>query len=308
MRPFLVVYGHVCLDQIMSLERFPEPNTSVDILEKHRYYGGTGANIATVAASLGVPTALCSFVGADLPPDFHQFMVSKGVDMNEVVTVDGYETSTVLIVSDSQENQVAYVYQGPMREMGNFELRLDAAREARFVHISTGRPEYYLKVMKEARTLGKDISFDPAQEVHRIWDERTFRLALPLADRFFCNQNELRTALKYMGASGPEGLLPHVSAIINTRGGEGAVAFTGKGSWKVPPARPDRVIDPTGAGDAFRAGFYAGQYRGHGLLESMAYGNAAASFILEARGSMTNIPTWEQVELRAGDILSVLDR
>ena len=72
MRPFLTVYGHVCLDQIMSLDRFPEPNTSVDILEKHRYYGGTGANIATVAASLGVPTALCSF-RPDLPrlPPLH---------------------------------------------------------------------------------------------------------------------------------------------------------------------------------------------------------------------------------------------
>jgi nucleoside kinase len=308
MRPFLVVYGHVCLDQIMSLHRFPEPNTSVDILEKHRYYGGTGANIATVAASLGVPTALCSFVGADLPPDFRQFMGSKGVELKEVVTVEGYETSTVLIVTDSQENQVAYVYQGPMRDMGNFEVRMDAAREARFVHISTGRPEYYLRVMREARNLGKDISFDPAQEVHRIWDQETFRAALPLADRFFCNQNELRSALRYTGASGAEGLLPYVPTIINTRGGEGAVAFTAKGSWKVPPARPDRVIDPTGAGDAFRAGFYAGQYRGHGLLESMAYGNATASFILEARGSMTNVPTWEQVEKRAGAILSALDR
>jgi sugar/nucleoside kinase (ribokinase family) len=255
-----------------------------------------------------VPTALCSFVGADLPPDFRQFMASRGVELNEVITVDGYETSTVLIVSDSQENQVAYVYQGPMRDMGGFEVHMDAAREAKFVHISTGRPEHYLKVMKEARERSKDISFDPAQEVHRIWDQDTFRLALPLADRFFCNQNELRTALRYMGASGPEGLLQYVPTVINTRGGEGVVAFTGKGSWKVSPARPDRIVDPTGAGDAFRAGFYAGQYRGHGLLESMAYGNSAASYVLEARGSMTNIPTWEQVERRAGDILSALDR
>jgi sugar/nucleoside kinase (ribokinase family) len=251
---------------------------------------------------------LCSFVGADLPPDFRQFMGSKGVDLKEVVTVEGYETSTVLIVTDSQENQVAYVYQGPMRDMGRFEPRLDATRDAKFVHISTGRPEYYLKVMATAKGLEKDISFDPAQEVHRIWDEGTFRQALPMSDRFFCNQNELRTALRYMGASGPEALLQFVPTVINTQGGKGAVAFTGKGSWRVPPARPERIIDPTGAGDAFRAGFYAGQYRGHGLLESMAYGNAAASYILEARGSVTAIPSWEQVEGRAGDILSTLDR
>jgi sugar/nucleoside kinase (ribokinase family) len=308
MKPFLTVYGHVCLDQIMSLDRFPDPNTSVDILEKHRYYGGTGANIATIAAALGVPTALCSFVGSDLPLDFRQNMESRGVDLSEMVTVDGYETSTVLIVTDAQENQIAYVYQGPMRDMGKFETRLESVKQSRFVHITTGRPDYYLRVMKAAHELGKDISFDPAQEIHRIWDQRTFQEALPLASRFFCNQNELRTALRYMNASGPEGLLAYVPTIINTRGSEGAVAFTTKGSWKVPPVRPDKVVDPTGAGDAFRAGFYAGQYYGHDLLESMAFGNAAASFILEATGSVTNIPTWEQVERRAEEILSVLDR
>jgi len=97
-----------------------------------------------------------------------------------------------------------------------------------------------------------------------------------------------------------------VSTIINTRGGDGSLVFTAKGTWAVPAVRPTRVVDPTGAGDAFRAGFYAGQYHGHGLLESVAYGSATASFVLEARGSLTNIPTWEMVEDRAEPVLSRL--
>jgi sugar/nucleoside kinase (ribokinase family) len=306
MRPFLVVYGHVCLDQILSLDRFPDPNTSVDIIEKHRYFGGTGANLAMVAASLGVPTALCSFVGPDFPADFRKFMESKGVDLSETVTVDGYETSTVIIVTDAQENQIAYVYQGPMRDMGNFEPRLAGAREAKHVHIGTGRPEYYLKVMRECRKLGKSISFDPAQEVHRIWSRDTFREALPLADTFFCNQNELRTALKYMDAGGPEQLLSSVPTVINTRGGQGAVLYNGHGSWTVKAAKPHRIVDPTGAGDAFRAGYYAGLYYGHEPLEAIAFGNAAASYVLEAAGSVTNLPTWEMVEGRAEGLLAGL--
>jgi sugar/nucleoside kinase (ribokinase family) len=306
MRPFLTVYGHVCLDQILALERFPEPNTSVDIREKHRYFGGTGANIATAAAALGVPTALVSYVGPDLPADFRQFMESRGVDLSEVVTVDGYETSTVIVVTDSKEDQIAYVYQGPMRDMDKFELKLSSARQSKFVHISTGRPEYYLPVMEECRRLEKDISFDPAQEIHRIWDRETFRRALPLASRFFGNRNELRTALGYMDAGGPEDLLTYVPEIITTRGKEGALLFTGQGSRSVPAAKPAAVVDPTGAGDAFRAGFYAGRFRGEGLLESMAYGNAAASFVLEAAGGVTNLPTWEMVEKRAADVLEAL--
>jgi sugar/nucleoside kinase (ribokinase family) len=308
MRPFLTVYGHVCLDQILALQAFPEPNTSVDIREKHRYFGGTGANIATAAAALGVPTALVSYVGPDLPPDFRQLMESRGVDLSEMITIDGYESSTVIVVTDASEAQIAYVYQGPMRDMSGFELRTAGARQSKFVHISTGRPEYYIPVMEECRRLEKDISFDPAQEIHRIWDRETFRAALPLANRFFSNRTELRTALRYMDASGPEGLLPYVPEVITTLGGDGALATTGKGSWSVPAARPSKFVDPTGAGDAFRAGFYAGRYRGEGLMESMAYGNAAASFVLEAAGALTSLPTWEMVEERAAGALASFQR
>ncbi len=306
MDPYLCVYGHVCLDMIMSLDRFPDPNTSVDILEKHRYFGGTGANIATDAATMGVPTALCSYVGPDLPDDFRRFMAVHGVDLREMVTVDGYETPTVTIVTDSRQNQIAYVYQGPMREMDTFVLRMDGARKSNVVHISTGRPGYYLRLMRACRQLGKEIVFDPAQEVHRIWSKETFLEAAPLCDMFFCNENELRTAMRYLGVQRPEDALDHLKVIINTRGGQGTVVYTPSGSWLVPAVRPERMVDPTGAGDAFRAGFYAGRYRGHELLECVAYGNAAASFVLEAKGSVTNIPGWDKVEGRAQAALAAL--
>ncbi len=306
MRPFLTVYGHVCLDQIMSLERFPEANTSVDIVEKHRYFGGTGANIATVAASLGVPTALVSYVGSDLPDEFRRNMESRGVDLSEVETVDGYETSTVMIVTDEEQNQVAFVYQGPMRDMDDFDLLTARASESSIVHISTGRPGYYLRLMERLRSSGKEISFDPAQEIHHIWSAETFPRGISLADTFFCNANELRTALRYLGMERPEELLGKVKTVINTRGAEGSIAYTADGARSVLAARPGAIVDPTGAGDAFRAGYYAGRYYGHPLEECLAYGNAAASFALEAKGGVGRVPTWEMVEKRAGPLLAGL--
>ena len=306
MRPFLTVYGHVCLDQIMSLERFPEANTSVDIVEKHRYFGGTGANIATVAASLGVPTALVSYVGSDLPDEFRRNMESRGVDLSEVETVDGYETSTVMIVTDEEQNQVAFVYQGPMRDMDDFDLLTARASESSIVHISTGRPGYYLRLMERLRSSGKEISFDPAQEIHHIWSAETFPRGISLADTFFCNANELRTALRYLGMERPEELLGKVKTVINTRGGEGSIAYTADGARSVLAARPGAIVDPTGAGDAFRAGYYAGRYYGHSLEGCLAYGNAAASFALEAKGGVGRWPTWEMVEKRAEPLLAGL--
>ncbi len=60
MKPFLTVYGHVSIDQIMSVEDFPRMNTTEDALTKETSLGGTAANVAVVAASLGVPTAISS--------------------------------------------------------------------------------------------------------------------------------------------------------------------------------------------------------------------------------------------------------
>ncbi|HEY3421101.1 MAG TPA: carbohydrate kinase family protein [Methanomassiliicoccales archaeon] len=301
--PFLCVFGHTNLDFIMSLERFPEKNTSVDVVEKQRYFGGTGANVATVAASLGVPTALASYVGKDMPTEFRELMIAKGVDLRDLVEVDGYETPTVWIVSDRAHDQIAYVYQGPMRRMEEFELRMNAANEAQFIHIMTGRPEYYLRLMKECVRLGKNISFDPAQEIHHIWTEEAFRQAIGMCDMFFCNENELKTAMRYLEAKRPEDLLDHVDVLFNTIGSKGSRIYTEEGELEIPAVKPTKVIDTTGAGDAFRAGYFAGLYRNYSIKDSARFGAAAASFVIEASGSLTNIPEWPEVLERARSVL-----
>jgi sugar/nucleoside kinase (ribokinase family) len=300
--PYLTVYGHAALDYIISLGQFPPVNTSVDVLEKKVYYGGTAANLATIASSLGVPTALVSYVGEDFPQDFEEFMLSKGVILDDLVRIEGKQTPTVWVVSNANHDQIAYVFQGAMRDMDTYELRTKMAEGSKEVHIYTGRPGYYLRLMKALST-EKSISFDPAQEIHHIWTAETFSRALPLSDVFFANKGELAAAMRYMGAGTPQELLHHVETIVNTRGVEGSVVYTEAEEIHIPSIDPKTVLDTTGAGDAFRAGFYAGRYRRLGLLECAALGSATSSFIVESRGSLTNIPTWEMVAERAEGLL-----
>jgi ribokinase len=299
MKTFLCVYGHTNLDYILSLKQFPERNTSVDVEEKRFYYGGTGANVAIIASSLGVPTALCSFVGKDLPSGFRRLMEQKGLDLRDLVEVEEQETPTVWIVSDQEHNQIAYVYQGPMGVMERFPPRTEAALESEWVHIMTGRPDYYLKVMDDCTRAGRKICFDPAQEIHHVWDPERFRKAISRAKMFFCNENELRTALRYLRMQKVEQLLEHVEVVVNTLGSRGSRICTREGMVEVPAVAPKQVVDTTGAGDAFRAGFYAGRFRGFDLRKSAAAGAVTASFIIESRGSLTNIPTWSSIEERA---------
>jgi nucleoside kinase len=298
-RPFLCVYGHTNLDYIMSLGEFPEKNTSVNVLEKRRYFGGTAANVATIAASLGVPTALASFVGTDFPIEFKKQMERSGVELTDLRMIDGYETPTVWIVSDSKHNQIAYVYQGPMGVMDRFDAVTDMAEKADRVHIMTGRPDYYLRVMSKLKNLGMGVAFDPAQEIHHVWDSERFKKACSLCGTFFGNESEMSTALRFLGVNSPEEMLGIVPMIVNTRGANGSVIYTNEGKVEVPAIEAKAVVDTTGCGDTFRAGFYAGLYRGLGLRECGIIGSAAASFVIEQKGSLTNIPDWNMVVERA---------
>ena len=300
MNPFLCVYGHVALDHILTLERFPPLNTSVDVVEKRRYFGGTAGNMATMASAMGVPTAAVSYVGRDFPDDYREFMLVHGVILDDLVEVEGEETATVWVVSDRDHNQIAYVFQGAMSGMDRYPLRTGTAERSEWVHVCTGRPGYYLRLIERCRAFGKKIALDPAQEIHHIWTREEFRRALPDCDALFANRGELEKAMAYMDARRPQDLLEHVDMVVNTLGAGGSVVYTMGEVVAVPAARPERVVDTTGAGDAFRAGFYAGRYRGLGLKESAEVGNALASFVVEAKGGLSRVPSWEGVLGRAG--------
>ncbi len=305
MRPFLCVYGQTNIDHLLMLKELPERNTSSNVLSKKSFYGGTGANVATMASALGVPTALISYVGKDLPREFRQLMESKGVILDELVEVDGKETPNVWIATDEKEDQVAYVFQGAMADMGSYPVMSKMAKDALAIHLMTGSPDYYLKLLAQPNMLRKRRALDPAQEIHHVWDSGRFQKALEFTDMLFCNRNELATALRYTGKESAEELLDSyrgMQVIVNTLGGQGARIYGRNETIDVPAAQVE-VVDPTGAGDAFRAGFYAGLYRGKSWMECGTLGCAAASFAVSSQGSLTSIPDWGMVEERARSLL-----
>lgn len=298
---YLGVFGHVNIDLILELPKLPEPNTSTEVDTKRMYYGGTGANIARWAAKLGVRTSLASFVGRDFPEHFRKALADEGLDLTDLSKMEEYTTPTCWIMTDPEQNQVAFMDQGPMKVMGEFPV----ARHARhtidsceLIHIGTGRPEYYENVMLAAKEKGKRIFFDPAQEIHYVYDPASFRKLLDMSDVFFANQNEMATALKYMGLGSKEELLHHVDMMILTQGKEGSQIITSDVIHNIPAVAPKAMVDPTGAGDAFRAGFYAGMNRGLPIEQCGNLGAITASFALENKGPQENIPTWEDVLAR----------
>ena len=300
MHNFVGIFGHVNLDYIMDVEKFPEPNTSCQVENVKRFFGGTGGNIAMMAASMGVKAALASFVGTDFPKDFKDTFINTGVDIHDLKEMNNYLTPTCRIMTDPENNQIGIMDQGPMGEMDDFPIAQHTIKSSQIIHIGTGRPAYYRKIMKAASELNKPIYFDPAQELHYIYTPEVFAELLDMSFALFANESELATAMKYMNYSDKTELLKHVELLVITLGKDGSQILTKSEEINIPAIAPKQVTDPTGAGDAYRAGFYAGLSRNKTLDECGWLGAAAASFAIEVNGPVGRLPTWEEVLERSG--------
>lgn len=296
---FLGVYGHAALDLIYNSDEFPKPNTCVELKERKQHFGGTGANLARIAATLDVRTALACHVGDDFPKAFMESLRESGVDTADVVRLRGKRTPFIILVSDSNHNQIGFVDQGAVLEQERLPIRTHTTDSSKFVHIGTGRPSYMLKVAKRARRRKKTVAFDPAQELHYVYTPESLKAVLENTDIFFANTSELERAKSYLNLVEDQELLSYVKMVVNTRGGEGSRIITEDDDILVGTIQPDKVVDTTGAGDGFRAGFYAGLSRSLPIEECAWVGASTASFVVESEGSQSTLPTWDMVQRRA---------
>jgi len=304
-RNFLGVYGHVVLDHILAVHRLPVPDATVRVLDRNDHFGGTAGNVARFAARLGVRTALASFVGEDFPEAYRRALAADGVDLADLRVVRGATTPSAWIFTAPRGKQTTVIDQGPMWDAHRRALPEHAVRSAAVVHLGTGRPAYIGKVARLAAKLGKTIAFDPSQEITYAYSRESFLPILRRAHLFFGNESEVRTALRFARLRKPADLLEHVGLVAMTLGRRGSVVFTREdGAHRIPRVPPRRVVDVTGAGDAYRAGFYAGMSRGLDPERCGLLGSAAASFAVEAQGTQTNVPRWEDVVRRASRFAS----
>lgn len=296
--PFLTVYGHVTVDQIVSVARFPNLNETVDVVSKKTTLGGTGTNIAITAARLGVPTALAAFIGMDFPGQYTKLMEDSGLITEEVVSVEEYETSNCTILNDAELKQKVIFYQGPQGYATKIGRDLlDNASKSKYVHFCTGEPDYYIHLMEELKDTPAQVAMDPSQETYRLWPEERLRKGLPLSDSLFCNAFEAKVIEERLGLKSVLDI--DKPLVVMTDGEKGSVARIGDEIVRIPCVPCKEAVDATGCGDSYRAGFYSGLYHGYSVKDSLILASAVSSFTIEKVGALSNTPEWDQVEERA---------
>lgn len=295
---FLAVYGHVNVDYVLVMDALPERESTTPVKRTLIRLGGTAGNIARAAQSLGVPTSLAGFVGDDFPADFRSSLASSGIDVSDLRHLPG-STPKVWMLSVPDGPQSAIIDQGVMGDdVTRPELDM-AWLHADWVHLTTGNPEEWINVARQAHEAKKSVSVDPAQELAYRFDSSTLERFLNHSTLFWCNQVELRRALDLFGYGDAVQLLDHTQAVIVTRGRDGARVVLESEVVDVPacPVRSQHPVETTGAGDVFRGGVYAAIEQGiTDWSHRLRYGAAATSLYLEAGG--TRFPTQDALTSR----------
>ena len=247
--------------------------------------GGVAGNIAFGMAQLGLRPALVGAVGPDFNLDYRPWLERHGVDTESVHVSEVAQTARFVCTTDNDMCQIASFYAGAMSEARNIEIQPIVARLGGLdlVIVSPNDPLGMIRHTEECRERGFAFVADPSQQLARMSGEEIASL-IDGAAYLITNEYEKELLESKTGLS-DEDVLSKVDIWVTTLGKDG-VAINGNAidPIRVPVAQEIRAYDPTGVGDGFRAGFFAGRSWGLGLERSAQVGALLATLVLETAG------------------------
>ncbi|GAB3665104.1 carbohydrate kinase family protein [Actinocorallia lasiicapitis] len=250
----------------------------VDEMEIRR--GGCAANIAFGLGLFGQRPILVGAVGKDFD-DYRSWLERHGVDCSGVHISELRHTARFLCTTDSDHNQIASFYAGAMAEAR--EIELGPLGELDLVLVSPNDPAAMVRHTEEARQRGIPFAADPSQQLARM-EGSDVRKLLDGAAYLFCNEYEKALCEQKTGWSEQE-ILEHVGIRVTTLGAKGAmIDRKGQEGLHIPAAPEIVKVEPTGVGDAFRAGFLSAVSLGLTLERAAQVGNLIAAHALETPG------------------------
>jgi adenosine kinase len=291
----IIVTGSIATDHLMTFPgRFADSLVAdkldrislsflVDTLEVRR--GGVAANISFGLACLGLRPVLVDAVGIDFD-DYRSWLERYGVDTESVRVSDVHHTARFVCTTDEEANQLASFYPGAMSEARDIELLPVVTRVGTpdIVIIGPTDPEGMLRHTDECRDRGYPFAADPSQQLARMEGPEIRRL-IDGATYLFTNEYEAALTEQKTGWSAEE-ILSRVECRVTTLGSKGArVERRDQPVVEVGCPREEAVLDPTGVGDAFRAGFVAGLAWGVSDERCAQIGSLLATHVIETVGT-----------------------
>jgi adenosine kinase len=291
----IVLTGSVAFDYLMTFPGYfreqiiPEKldcislSFLVDTLTRQR--GGIAPNIAYSLALLGDSPKVAATVGQDFE-EYRAWLESKGVDTTYVKVIADKFTASFFENTDLANNQIASFYTGAMADAGQVSLKNMKPGEADYVVISPNDPGAMDQYVRECGELGIPYLYDPSQQIARN-DHAELRRGVEGAQAVFCNDYEYELLQKHTGLTAAD-IEKTVELLVVTLGEKGAVVKSKGQTYNIPIVPAERIVDPTGVGDAFRGGFLRGYHLGLDLQTCGQMGALAATYVLEQKGTQNH--------------------
>ncbi len=254
----------------------------VDDLVVHR--GGVAGNMAYAVGVLGGDVALVGAVGRDFD-EYRTWLESAGVDTGSVLVSETAYTARFVCTTDEAMAQIASFYPGAMSEARNISLADVTKRlgTPELVIVGANDPEAMFLHTEECRKLGLAFAADPSQQLARLSGEEIRKL-IDGATYLFTNDYEWDLLLQKSGWSEAQ-VMSQIGLRVTTLGPKGVDLVSSSGTFIHVDVVPEKhQADPTGIGDAFRAGFLTGRSAGLSLERSAQLASLVAVLVFEAPG------------------------
>lgn len=264
----------------------------VDDLVIHR--GGVAGNMAFAIGILGGDVALVGAAGQDFA-DYRTWLEGANVDCGSVLISESAYTARFVCTTDEDMAQIASFYPGAMSEARNISLAdlVERVGAPELVIIGANDPEAMFLHTEECRKLGLPFAADPSQQLARLSGEEIRKL-INGAAYLFTNDYEWDLLLQKSGWSEAQ-VMSQIAMRVTTLGAKGVDLVSSEGTFVHVDVVPEKhQADPTGIGDAFRAGFLTGRSAGLNLERSAQLASLVAVLVLEATGPQEW--TWDPAE------------
>ena len=306
-RDKLIILGSLAFDYIMGFDENFVNAVSIDYEKKEyqstitassriQYFGGTAGNIAYNLGLLNIsPVSLLGSVGKDFESLGYKNHITKfnNIDLNVDIQTDLF-TAACYIVNDKESNQMIIFHGGALDDGKNIDLRKKIKDPEQYAYAinSTQGIEAMKNFADQLSDLRIPMIFDPGQ-ISPLFSKKMLENILTKSEILIGNTYEINQVMSKTGMS-EQDLLEHVSTIVKTKGSEGSEFITKTPSGKLESieiliSNPNKVIDTTGAGDGYRAGFLSGLILNMSLQDSCRLGSTVGSFVVETSGAQTQV-------------------
>jgi len=287
----IITSGSMAYDRIMDFPGYfsdhilPEKihvlNVSFTVTSIVEKFGGTAGNIAYALSLLGEKPTIVATIGRDYHSYF-EWLTKNDIACDNIKIIEEELTAGAYITTDRADNQITGFNPGAMKYPSAFNFDRINPKE-RIAIIAPGNLEDMMNYSITCKTRGIDYIFDPGQSLP-MWDSHDLIKCIAGSRIMISNDYELELIISKTGLDKKK-LLQRTNTIVTTLGELGSRVCAPDCEINIPAVKPKEVADPTGAGDAYRAGLIKGLIQGRDIEQSAKMGSVCASFAIECCGT-----------------------